>query len=78
MIDTGQTDGRCAMGNPNHGDYEKRVNLVENAMRNQKEERNNTQDGSTCMLLEREDVENENGDTNDENMNQGSRNEVEK
>ena len=38
MIDTGQIDGRCAMGNPEDGDYDKkRVNLVENAMRNQKE-----------------------------------------
>ena len=40
MIDTGQIDGRCAMGNPNYGDYYKeRVNLVENAMRNQNEGR---------------------------------------
>ena len=36
MIDTGQTNGRCAMGNPNYGDYEKkRGNLVENSKRNQ-------------------------------------------
>ena len=38
MIDTGQIDSRCAMSNPNYGDYDKeRVNLVENAMRNQNE-----------------------------------------
>ena len=38
MIDTGQIDGRCAMGNPDYGDHdEKRANLVENEMRNHKE-----------------------------------------
>ena len=35
MIDAGQIDGRCVMGNPNYGDYDKeRVNLVENTVRN--------------------------------------------
>ena len=36
MIDTGQINGRCAMGNPNYGDYEKETGkLGENSKRNQ-------------------------------------------
>ena len=36
MIDTGQIDGRCAMGTPNYGNCDqKRLNLVENARSNQ-------------------------------------------
>ena len=77
MIDTGQKDGRNGISSQNNGNHDqKRLNLVENTMSNQKEERNNTQDGSACVLLEGEDVENENGDTNDENRNQRVRNEV--
>ena len=79
MIDTGQIDGRCAMGNPNYGDYDKeRVNLVENTMRNQNEGRNNVLGGSTCMAFDGEVVANENGDINEEKKIQGVRKEVEK
>ena len=79
MIDTDQINGRCAMGNHNYGDYDKkRVNLVENTMRNQKEGRNNVQDGSSCMLVDGEVVVNENGDINEENKNQGVSKEVKK
>ena len=42
MIDAGQIDGRCAMGNPKHGDHEKLANLDENAMRNHKEAQHTT------------------------------------
>ena len=36
MIDKGQTNGKCAMGNPNYGEYDKeRGNLVEKPTRNQ-------------------------------------------
>ena len=43
MIDAGQIDGRCAMGNPECGDHDKKlVNLDENAMRNHKEGQSTT------------------------------------
>ena len=36
IINTDQINGRCAMGNPNYGDYEKeQENLVENSKINQ-------------------------------------------
>ena len=78
MIDAGQIDGRCVMGNPNYGDYDKeRVNLVENAMRNQNKGRNNVLGGSICMAFNGEVVANENGDVKEEKKIQGVRKEVE-
>ena len=42
-IDTGQIDGRCAMGNPEHGNHDKKLaNLDENVCRNHKEGQSTT------------------------------------
>ena len=80
MIDTGQTNGRCTMGNPNYGDYDKeRVNLVENATRNQNEGRQQVKDSmvnpriaATASDTAQLDIKNMFNGTNDQEMNQVS------
>ena len=80
MMDTGQTNDRCAMGNPNYGDYNKeRVDLVENETRNQVEGQQQVKESmmkpciaSTASSTGQVDIRNMFDKTKDEEMNKVS------